>query len=372
MTNNGPIALIGPYLSGKTTIRHLLAQKLNRPHLGLVLWHDEEIVFQLFQEAGWTEEALHQHVKKGGDGDLYMQQYEVTAIESAIQQYSDHVIEIAASWPVTDDPELHERILLAVQQCQAVVFILPSPDHTVAYHKLRERYWRLIDIDLNEQFIRNPSYQTLANHTIFTNNKTPTETAAEIISRIDLDDADALPIMLIGPPAAGKSTISNLLAAYLNLPIYALDVEQLPFPSDSNYDANHVNRLYQTEGIRGVWRYQQPFIANHFEQILQAGQASIIDLGAGHAVFENENDLSRVAGIVAPYPHIYHLQPTADKEESIRILKERPRSTINGKDTNLYLIEHPAYREMATITLYTNDQTPEETCEQLIAILKNK
>lgn len=42
------------------------------------------------------------------------------------------------------------------------------------------------------------------------------------------------------------------------------------------------------------------------------------------------------------------------------------RSTINGVDANRYLIEHPAYAELATMVVYTEGQTPEETCDMIV------
>jgi shikimate kinase len=298
-----------------------------------------------------------------------MHPFEVHAIEQAIGTYPDHIIEIAADWPVQDDAALFQRLRQAFARCQHVILLLPSSDPSASYMILRERYWNLIDINLNEIFVRHPSNHRLAKYTVYTEGKTPRETCSEILAHITYGEHPTMPIILIGPPAVGKSTVSQLLAAQLGVPLYALDVQKRDYPPELGYDPNRVAQLFQTQGIRGVWRYEQPFLAAHLGQIIRDYQDGIVDFGAGHSVFEDETDLAQARHALAPYPNIVLLLPSPDLDQSIHILKERPRSTINGVDTNRYLIEHPAYADLATIVVYTEGQTPEETCRAIIAQL---
>ena len=362
---SAPLVLIGPYLSGKTTIRELLAATLYRPQLGLVPWHDEAVVFKLFQSGGWDPAEEARVLATGADHRAYLQPFAVHAIEQAVGTYADHIIELAAEWPVQTDLVLFERVRQALARCRQVVLLLPSADPGTSYSVLRQRYWELIDIDLNEIFVRHPSNPRLAKHIVYTEGKTPAETCAEILARIARAGRPATPIILIGPPAAGKSTISQLLAAQLGLPIYALDAPERTYPPELGYDADHAGQLYRTQGIRGAWRYEQPFLAAHLGQIIRDHQGGVIDFGAGHSVFEDDADLAQVERTLAPYPNVVLLLPSPDLDESIRILKERPRTTIDGIDANRYLIEHPAYARLATIVAYTEGQTPEETCRMI-------
>jgi shikimate kinase len=361
-----PLVLIGPYLSGKTTIRHLLAATLHRPHLGLVPWHDEAVVLDLFQSGGWDPAEEARVLATGTDHHAYLRPFAVHAIEQAIGAYSDYIIELAADWPVQTDPMLFQRVQQAVARCRQVILLLPSSDPGTSYSVLRQRYWNFIDIDLNDIFVRHPSNHRLAKHIVYTEGKAPPETCAEVLARIAHAEHPTMPIILIGPPAIGKSTISRLLAAQLDLPLYALDAREHMYPPELGYDADHVAQLFQTQGIRGVWRYEQPFLAAHLDQIIRDHQDGIIDFGAGHSVFENDIHLAQVERILAPHPNVVLLLPSPDLDESIRILKERPRTTIDGIDANRYLIEHPAYARLATIVAYTEGQTPEETCRVII------
>jgi shikimate kinase len=364
-----PILLIGPYLSGKTTVRYLLAAALQRPHLGLVPWHDEAVVMDFFQSGGWDLAEEARVLAKGGDLDAYMRPFEVHAIEQAIVTYPDHIIEIAAEWPVQNDPALFQRVRQVFARCQHVILLLPSSDPSTSYKLLRERYWNLIDIDLNEIFVRHPSNDRLAKYTVYTEGKTARETCSNILAHITYGELPTMPIILIGPPAVGKSTVSQLLAAQLDVPLYALDVQERNYPPELGYDPDRASQFFQTQGIRGLWRYEQPFLVTHLGQLIRDAQDGIIDFGAGHSVFEDETDLAQAQQALAPYPSVVLLLPSPDLDQSIRILKERPRSTTNGVDTNRYLIEHPAYADLATIGVYTEGQTPEETCRTIIAQL---
>ncbi len=247
-----PIVLIGPYLSGKTTIRHLLAAALQRPHLGLVPWHDEAVVIDFFQSGGWDPAEEARVLAAGGDLGAYFHPFEVHAIEQAIGTYPDHIIEIAADWPVQDDAALFQRLRQAFARCQHVILLLPSSDPSASYTILRERYWSLIDINLNEIFVRHPSNHRLAKYTVYTEGKTPRETCSDILAHITDGEHPTMPIILIGPPAVGKSTVSQLLAAQLGVPLYALDVQKRDYPPELGYDPNRVAQLFQTHGIRGV------------------------------------------------------------------------------------------------------------------------
>ena len=83
----------------------------------------------------------------------------------------------------------------------------------------------------------------------------------------------------------------------------------------------------------------------------------------------DESHLAQSQHALAHYPNVVLLLPSCELDQSIRILKERPRSTINGVDTNRYLIEHPTYTDLATMVVYTEEQTPEQICHARIAQL---
>ncbi len=58
--------------------------------------------------------------------------------------------------------------------------------------------------------------------------------------------------------------------------------------------------------------------------------------------------------------------PIADPDESVRILKERPRSTIEGVDANKYIIDHPSMYTLAKHVVYPGGKTPKATRDEVL------
>ncbi len=72
------------------------------------------------------------------------------------------------------------------------------------------------------------------------------------------------------------------------------------------------------------------------------------------------------------------LLPSADVEESIRIVMERFKALVPDCDPedlkqvaelNRHFVEHPANAQLAKYTIYTANQSPSETCREIINTL---
>jgi hypothetical protein len=61
--------------------------------------------------------------------------------------------------------------------------------------------------------------------------------------------------------------------------------------------------------------------------------------------------------------------PSADDEESIRILNERAGLTGDQAEMNAFFIRHRSNRELATDTVYTGERLPDEVCDEVVRIL---
>ena len=59
-------------------------------------------------------------------------------------------------------------------------------------------------------------------------------------------------VVLIGPIAAGKSTLGTLLSAALGLPQCSMDDVRFRYYGEIGYDESLASRLYQTEGFWGL------------------------------------------------------------------------------------------------------------------------
>lgn len=366
--SNATVILIGPYLSGKSTIRHLLAQELGVGQCSLNPFEDWELCERYYAQLGYDDSEAHRAMDTGGFDGLYSyeKRFQAHAVERCVADHPGHVIELGAAFLVYEDEGLLQRVRSALAPYLGVVLLLPSPDAEESYQVLRERYWALLDIDFNEHYIKHHSNHDLATHAVYTEGKTPEETRDEILAMLEASGKPVTDVILIGPPAAGKSTLSNLLASRLGLPQFALDEVDWENHAEAGYDEETARRVWEEQGLRGWYRYMQPVWARAMERILAEHRGHIIDFGAGHSVYEDEALFDEVRRAMSAYDHVILLLPSPDLDESVRILKERPRSTIAGIDANRHFIEHPSNRKLAKQVVYTEGKTPEETRDEVL------
>ncbi len=366
-----PIVLIGPYLSGKSTIRGLLAEALGVDQCSLNPFEDWELCERYFAQLGFDESEAQRALDTGGSDGLYAyeKRFQAYAVERCLADHRNRVIELGAAFSVYEDEGLLRQVRTALAPHPGVVLLLPSPDVEESYRVLRERYWQLLDIDFNEYYIKQHSNHDLATHTVYTAGKTPEQTRDEILDMLGASGSSVTDVLLIGPPAAGKSTITNLLGARLGLPQFGLDEVDWAEYADTRYDEETARGIWEEQGLRGWYRYMQPVWARAMGRILAEHRGHIIDFGAGHSVYEDDALFERVRSAMRGYEHIVLLLPSPDLDESVRILRERPRSTIAGVDANRHFIEHPSNRVLAKHVVYTNGRTPEQTRDELLGLL---
>ncbi|HEU4326640.1 MAG TPA: hypothetical protein VFS21_26100 [Roseiflexaceae bacterium] len=184
-----------------------------------------------------------------------------------------------------------------------------------------------------------------------------------------------LPIVLIGPMCAGKSTVAEGLSVRLGVPRCGLDQVRWDYYNEIGYDNEHAKQIAEAEGPAGIIRYWKPFEAHAVERVLADHPGEIIDFGAGHSVYDEQELLERVRMALAPVRTVILLLPSPDDEESVAIANERLAKLYEQEgetlqpgilEMNAFFVRHPSNRMLATHTVYTKDKTPEETCEEII------
>ena len=189
----------------------------------------------------------------------------------------------------------------------------------------------------------------------------------------------AAPIVLIGPVSVGKSTIGKLLSEKLGLPNCSVDDIRWQYYDEIGYDKEVVSQIARSEGIMGIVRYWKPFEAHTVERVLVDYPHSVIDFGAGHSVYEDDKLFERVQKALASYPNVILLLPSADLDQSVAILNGRFAKLLQEETgevnpellkMNEHFVRHPSNRQLAKMVIYTEGQTPEETCIQIIENLK--
>lgn len=182
-------------------------------------------------------------------------------------------------------------------------------------------------------------------------------------------------IILIGPLGAGKSTVGRLLSEKLDLPLCTVDNVRWAYYAEVGYDKVLASKIAASDqGIQGVIRYSKPFEFQMVRRVL-AEHYGIIDFGASNSVYDDSDLMAQVELVLAPYPNVVLLLPSADVDESAKILKNRLIGMLNeaGKEftdelfeLNQYFIQHPSNYRLAKLVIYTKDKTPEKICDEII------
>ena len=169
-----------------------------------------------------------------------------------------------------------------------------------------------------------------------------------------------------------------MLAARLHRPTESLDRHQHYYP-EVGWDRDEFRRIARDGAPKAADRYFQTFFPAAIERLLADYPGHIIDLGAGHTVYEDEALFARVQHMLAPYRHVVLILPSPDLDASVRILRERAQSKP-GADTFLnsdfdyfsHWVKSHCNFDLATLTLYTEGHTPEQTTDALIAALETR
>jgi hypothetical protein len=175
-------------------------------------------------------------------------------------------------------------------------------------------------------------------------------------------------IILIGPIGAGKSTLAARLAERLGVPRCAMDVERWPYMQEAGYDPAVADQIKKRDKhYRNVFAYWKQFEAHMVERLLAEHRGQVVDFGASQSVYEDEADFARVQAALADYANVVLVLPAPDPAESLRVLKARVWDGVaGGFDFQAHFVMHPSNRRLATLTVYTESSTPDETCNEIL------
>lgn len=130
----------------------------------------------------------------------------------------------------------------------------------------------------------------------------------------------------------------------------------------------------QSDGLLALVAYWKPFELHAVERALAEHHDSVIAFGAGHSFYDDPAQLRAAQLALATCRAVVLLLPSADPDESVRLLNARlpaaEPSTPDMQQIQEQMIRHPANRTLATITVYTAGKTPAETCAEILAQLQ--
>jgi shikimate kinase len=172
-------------------------------------------------------------------------------------------------------------------------------------------------------------------------------------------------LVLMGPDRAGKRTVGKLLAEQLGRPFHEVpDLHRELFKA-MGFDEDAMRRAWEEGGFESWYRYIQPFQPYVLERELAEHAGAVVTLAALLMVPEEPGRRSKVPELLAPHTTVL-LLPSPDVDESVRILQSRQRIVFNGMDANEYFVRHPSNELLAKQRVYTRDQSPAETRDEVL------
>ncbi|MDY0940793.1 hypothetical protein [Priestia megaterium] len=119
-----------------------------------------------------------------------------------------------------------------------------------------------------------------------------------------------------------------------------------------------------------MYAYWKPFEAYAVKRILEEYKHAVIDFGAGYSVYEDIKLFQQVEKTLKPYPSLFLLLPSSDREESIQILHQRLQQITDDKDVfelNKHFVTHPSNHKLAKQTIYTKRKSADTVAEEIIS-----
>ncbi len=190
---NSTIILIGPIGAGKTTVGHILAEKLDLP-----LCSVDNVRWSYYEKVGYDKSLASKIAAsdQGIGGVLrYSKPFEAQMVEMVLADYQHGIIDFGASNSVYDDEDLLIQVKNALAPYPNVILLLPSPDMDESVEILKNRLTRMLAeagrpftdelFELNRYFIQHPANRQLAKWVIYTKGKTPEDICDNILQKLE-------------------------------------------------------------------------------------------------------------------------------------------------------------------------------------------
>jgi shikimate kinase len=358
------IVLLGASKVGKSSVAKILAERLGLPvratsEIGLPQYiqfgYDDKVADKVWDEQG----PIGHH--------RYCEAVNLRVLQHIFGQEGAAIYDLQPDYIVFSEPTLYNEARELLMPHNNVVLLQEVPDIDAAAEILRQKEEeanRLVE-DVNRQLVESPSNYALAKITVYTKDRTPEQSAAEIMSKLDRNSPE---IFLIGPINSGKTTLGKLVAAQTGLAQISLDMLRWKYYDEIGYDAKHATDIRAKEGLPALTRYWKPFEAHAVERGVAEHRNMVMDFGGGHSVQDDPTLFEKIKRALEPFPNVVLVMPSADKEESLRILKERDLDYITPVwEWKEWMLRQLAATDFAKKRVYTKGKDLQQVADEILA-----
>jgi len=174
------LVLIGPHKIGKSTIAHWISRSCgDAPRISL---DDPNRPWYRNKQPAFAQSI--KLVFGDPEKERLFKLAEATSVQQALHGIDRTIVDFGAGHSVYDVPEHFEMVRSALAGHQ-VVLLLPSIDNEISRRTLHERYGNAVELcELADTHLSNGSNRRLAQIFVYTNGKSSTDIAQEILERI--------------------------------------------------------------------------------------------------------------------------------------------------------------------------------------------
>ena len=184
------------------------------------------------------------------------------------------------------------------------------------------------------------------------------------------------PVVLVGPAAAGKSTVGALLATRLGVPFVDVDAVADPYYAEVGWSIDRLVARSRAAGRVAAEREWEPARAHAVERVVAAHPGAVIALGAGHTSYTRCDLRERVGAALATASDVVLLLPSPDRDASVSTLRARSLATkgtdwvVDGHDLLAgwvdQWVDDAGVRALARRTVHTEGLDPEQTTDLVL------
>jgi hypothetical protein len=185
------------------------------------------------------------------------------------------------------------------------------------------------------------------------------------------------PVVLVGPAAAGKSTVGALLATRLDVPFVDVDAVADPYYTEVGWSTDRLVARIRAVGRVAAEREWEPARAHAVHRVVAAHPDAVIALGAGHTSYTRADLRAQVGRALAAASDVVLLLPSADRDASLSVLRAR---SLAAKGTDWVAdgydflagwvdewVDDAGARALARRTVHTDGLDPDQTADLVLA-----